>query len=122
MSELKNLPLAQLKPNPWNRTVFDPAALNELAANIKAEGVREPLKVRPIEKSPRPPFSKGESVEESRSEGSPSLEKRAGEIYQISSGHRRWLAAQKAGLTEVPCLIEDLSDEQVAEDNVTLNV
>ena len=35
---------------------------------------------------------------------------------------RRWLAAQKAGLKEAPCEVRSLTDEEVAEDNITLNI
>src|SRR6266702_2707551 len=91
---LQSIAIDQLKPNPWNRTVFDPDAMKELVASLKAVGVKEPLIVRPL------------------AEGG----------YQIASGNRRWLAAQKAGLTEVPCVIQNLPDEEVAADNITLNV
>jgi ParB/RepB/Spo0J family partition protein len=93
-SRFLNIPIEQVKPNPWNRTVFDAKALEELTADIKAIGIRERLVVRPL-----PDTS-----------------------YQISSGHRRWLAAQKAGLTEIPCEIRALTDEEVARDNIALNI
>jgi ParB family transcriptional regulator, chromosome partitioning protein len=92
--EVQSIPIDQLKPNPWNRTVFDPQAIDEITQSAKAGGIREPLLVRPL------------------AEGG----------FQIASGHRRWLAAQKAGLKEVPCLVQALADERVAEGNITLNV
>jgi ParB family chromosome partitioning protein len=88
------LPVDKLHPNPWNRTLFDPEPLTELTGNIKIMGVKEPLIVRPMP------------------DGS----------HQIASGNRRWLAAQAAGLKEVPCWIQPLTDEQVAEMNVVSNV
>ncbi len=88
------IPVHQLKPNPWNRTVFDPVAMEELVASIKAEGIEEPLIVRPS----------GEGR------------------FEIASGNRRWLAAQKAGLKEVPCIVRELPDKEVAEMNITVNV
>ncbi len=100
---VQSIPVTQLQPNPWNRTVFDPAALAELAKSIRAEGIREPLLVRLISSSP-------------------AASGRGSIMYQIASGNRRWLAAQKVGLEKVPCLVEQLSDEQVAEDNITMNI
>jgi ParB/RepB/Spo0J family partition protein len=91
---LQSVPIDQLHPNPWNRTVFDPDAMKDLVASIKAVGVKERLIVRPL------------------SEGG----------FQIASGHRRWMAAKEAGLTEVPCEVQPLSDDQVAEDNITINI
>lgn len=95
-AQIQRIPVDQLQPNPWNRTVFDPAALEELVASIRHEGIREALIVRPLNTTPA--------------------------RYQIASGNRRWLAAKKAGLAAVPCLVEALSDEQVAEDNITMNI
>lgn len=91
---VRYVPTDHIHPNPWNRTVFDPAALDELAKSIKAEGIREPLILRILGK----------------------------DRYEIASGNRRWLAAQKVGLKEAPCLVETLSDEQVAEDNIVMNI
>jgi ParB family chromosome partitioning protein len=94
VSPFQSLPIDQLHPNPWNRTVFDSEAMKDLVASIKAVGIKEPLIVRLLP------------------EGD----------YQIASGHRRWLAAKDAGLTEVPCWVQTLNDEQVAEDNITINI
>ena len=74
--------------------ILDADALNDLTASIKAGGIREPLIVRSLQ------------------EGG----------YQIASGHRRWLAAKAAGLNVVPCWVQGLSDEQVAELNITANI
>jgi ParB family chromosome partitioning protein len=87
------IPVGQLQPNPWNRTVFDPAQMQELVESIRSGGIKEPLIVR---------------------QGS--------EGYQIASGHRRWMAAKEAGLAEVPCYVQALTDDQVAEDNITINL
>lgn len=87
------LSVEQLKANPWNRTQFDPGAMQDLVNSIKAGGIREPLIVRAKEGG-----------------------------YEIASGNRRWLAAKEAGLKEVPCLVQDLSDQQVAEMNLVSNV
>ncbi len=88
------IPVTQIRPNPWNRTVFDPQGLEDLAASIRSEGIEEPLIVRKL----------GESQ------------------YELASGHRRWLASQKVGLKEVPCWVRNLPDKEVAELNVTANI
>lgn len=44
-----------------------------------------------------------------------------GEQYQIISGHHRWLAAQKAGLSEVPCWVKEMTDEQAYMELVLCN-
>ena len=81
------LPLTALKPNPGQpRRHFDEEALNELAASIKTQGIIQPLLVRPLP---------------------------GGDTYQIVAGERRWRAAQKAGLAQVPVYIRQLSDKEV---------
>ncbi|MBO9498356.1 MAG: ParB/RepB/Spo0J family partition protein [Novosphingobium sp.] len=66
------------------RRHFDEDALNELAASIAARGVIQPVIVRPW-----------------------------GEGYQLVAGERRWRAAQKAQLHEIPAIIRDLSERDV---------
>ena len=66
-----------------------PETLNELADSIKAQGVVQPILVRPL--SGRNP---GES-----------------QRYEIIAGERRWRAAQMAGLREIPAVIRDVPDE-----------
>ena len=79
------LATADLEPGPFQpRRVMDEAALDELADSLKHQGVLQPLLVRP----------------------NPALAGR----YQIIAGERRWRAAQRAGLHEVPVLIRALSD------------
>ncbi len=138
--DVRYVPNDEIYPNPWNRTVFDPVALEELARSIRVEGIREPLIVRPLN-SGRPELRPTrEAVDQSGSErnsmrvplaavpvsrfsGQPPHGSAASlEMYEIASGNRRWLAAQQVGLKELPCLIESLSDEQVAEDNIVMNI
>ena len=81
------LPISSLLPNPGQpRRHFDENALRELAASIKAQGIIQPLLVRPLASS---------------------------EAYQIVAGERRWRAAQMAGLDRVPVYIRELSDKEV---------
>jgi ParB family chromosome partitioning protein len=71
------------------RTRMDEGALNELAASIKAQGLMQPILVRPI--------------------GHNGVDR-----YEIIAGERRFRAAQMAGLTEVPVLVKDVDDQAAA--------
>ena len=70
------------------RTRMDEGALAELADSIRAQGIMQPILVRPIE------ATKGR--------------------YEIIAGERRFRAAQMAGLTEVPVLVREVTDEHAA--------
>lgn len=84
-SGVRALALDLLAPSPYQpRRAVDPASLDELAASIRARGVLQPLLARPH----------------------PDIPAR----YQIVAGERRWRAAQRAGLHEVPVLVRSLSD------------
>ena len=81
------LKLNDIEPNREQpRKKFDDDALSQLAASIAEHGVLQPLLVRPIP---------------------------AGG-YQLVAGERRWRASRIAGLTEVPVVIKEMSDEQAA--------
>ncbi len=78
------LAVGALQPGKYQpRTRMDPGSLEDLAASIKAQGLIQPISVRPV---------------------------RSGH-YEIIAGERRWRAAQIAGLTEVPVLIRDIPDD-----------
>lgn len=82
--ELKELPVEFVTRGKYQpRRDMHPDALEELAESIKAQGIMQPIVVRP--------------VSENR--------------YEIIAGERRWRAAQIAGLAEVPALIRDVPDE-----------
>ncbi|HQZ03788.1 MAG TPA: ParB/RepB/Spo0J family partition protein [Thauera sp.] len=82
--ELQMLPTIALQPGKYQpRTRMDPGSLEELAASIKAQGIMQPIMVRPV----------GE------------------DDYEIIAGERRWRASQIAGLAEVPCLVREIADE-----------
>ena len=78
------------------RVYFDEAKLDELTQSIKKNGVIQPIAVRP---------DKEESGK-----------------YEIIAGERRWLAAQKAGLHEVPIIILDLNDNEALEVAIVENI
>lgn len=76
-----------IDPNPEQpRTRFVEAALDELAASIRSNGIVQPIVVR-----------------------------RSGDRYQIVAGERRWRAAQRAGLRRVPVTLKEISDEKLLE-------
>jgi ParB family transcriptional regulator, chromosome partitioning protein len=78
--ELRELPIELIKPNPNQpRTKIDPESLAGLASSIEANGVVQPLLVRPL------------------ADGS----------YELIAGERRWRAATSAGLAKVPAVIRD---------------
>jgi ParB family chromosome partitioning protein len=84
------LPIAQLKPNPFQpRHTFDSESLEDLANSIREKGILQPILVRPV----------------------PGVENE----YQIVAGERRWRAAQKARLHEVPVVIKSLTDSEALE-------
>ena len=85
-SGLASLAVSTIEPLPGQpRRHFDEAALDELAASIAARGVIQPVIVRPL----------------------------AGGRYQLVAGERRWRAAQRAQLHEIPALVRELDERQV---------
>lgn len=85
-SGLSLLAIASIEPHPEQpRRHFDDAALDELAASISARGVIQPVIVRP----------------------------HGAGRYQLVAGERRWRAAQRAQLHEIPALIRDLGERDV---------
>lgn len=81
------LNILDIEPNKEQaRKQFDEAALSELADSIAQHGVLQPLLVRPI----------------------------IGGGYQLIAGERRWRASRIAGLTQVPVIIKELSDDEAA--------
>jgi ParB family chromosome partitioning protein len=82
--ELKNLPVDILQRGVYQpRIDMNPDALEELANSIRAQGVVQPIVVRPI----------------------------GGGKYEIIAGERRWRATQLAGLHEIPAVVRDVPDQ-----------
>ena len=83
---LQTVAISAISPLPGQpRTHFDDDALAELSASIAARGVIQPIIVRP----------------------------RGGGKYQLVAGERRWRAAQKARLHDIPAIVRDLDDREV---------
>ena len=82
--EPRSLPISRLKPNRFQpRSRFDESGLEELADSIRVQGIVQPLLVTPA----------------------------PGGDYVIVAGERRWRAAQRAGLAEVPVVVRTLDDD-----------
>ena len=93
---IRNVPVERITTNPHQpRMTFDEESLNELAASIREHGVLQPILVRPAAEP---------------------------QHYQLVAGERRWRAAQKAGLREVPALIETLDDDTALEISIIENL
>ncbi|MFV2055570.1 MAG: ParB/RepB/Spo0J family partition protein, partial [Thiohalomonadales bacterium] len=84
-SELRNLSVDLLQPGKYQpRTNMHNDSLEELADSIRAQGILQPIVVRPLSEPGR---------------------------YEIIAGERRWRAAQIAGLHDVPAIVRDVSDD-----------
>lgn len=84
---INKLPIHAIEPNPLQpRSVFDAVRLAELAQSIRANGIIQPLIVRKV-----------------------------GDQFHLIAGERRWRASKLAGLTEVPVVVQELSDNRVLE-------
>ncbi|KUM23123.1 chromosome partitioning protein ParB [Mesorhizobium loti] len=91
------VPIEFVSPNPKNpRRHFGDAELTDLAQSIREHGVVQPVVARP----------------------SPSQPGR----YEIIAGERRWRAAQRAGLTEIPLIVRDVNDRTALELAIIENV
>ena len=92
---LQHLEIKLLQPGKYQpRTSMDQASLMELAESIKAQGVMQPILVRPI----------------------------GADLYEIIAGERRWRAAQLAGLTQVPTIIREVPDESALAMSLIENI
>jgi len=91
------VPIEEIVPNPEQpRRHFDEEALDELAQSIREKGLLQPLIVRP------------------RADGTAR--------FEIVAGERRWRAAQRAQVHEVPVIVRDLDDREVLEVAIVENV
>jgi ParB family chromosome partitioning protein len=91
----REIPLDQIDHNPYQtRSAMNEEQLAELAASITANGVVQPVLVRPL----------------------------AGGRFQLIAGERRWRASQIAGKTTVPAILRQVSDEQAMEITIVENL
>ncbi len=91
----REIPIDQIDRNPFQtRQHMDEEQLEELAASIKANGVVQPILVRPL----------------------------ANGRFQLIAGERRWRASQKAGKETVPAILRQVSDEQAMEITIVENL
>ncbi len=91
---VKNIKLIDIEPNPAQaRKTFKEDSINELAESIKNYGVLQPIIVE-----------------------------NKGDYYRIIAGERRWRAAKKAGLEEIPCLIRDEDEQKNREISLIENI
>jgi ParB family transcriptional regulator, chromosome partitioning protein len=94
-SLLQELPVAAIEPNPNQpRVHFDEEALNELTESIRAVGVLQPILVRPLDDA----------------------------RYQLVAGERRWRAARRAGLAEIPAIVRTADDLSSVEHALVENL
>tara|TARA_B100000963_G_scaffold123925_1_gene108115 strand:- start:4920 stop:5771 length:852 start_codon:yes stop_codon:yes gene_type:complete len=97
IKQSNTVPISDLSRNPYQpRQNFSEEKLEELANSIKKNGIIQPIAVRP---------SKSENGK-----------------YEIIAGERRWLAAQRSGLHEIPVTILDLSDVESLEVAIVENI
>ncbi len=96
-TNINKVPIADLQRNKYQpRTLFDEEKLMELSSSIKENGIIQPIAVR--------------------------LNKYEPGKYEIIAGERRWLAAQKAGLNEIPVVVLDIDDQKSLEIAIVENV
>ncbi len=93
----RTVPVEMLRPGPFQpRRRFDGDAIESLAQSIREKGILQPLLVRRVPDGP--------------------------DGYEIVAGERRWRAAQRAQLHEVPVIVRDLSDQDALEIALVENV
>ena len=95
--QINKVAIADLQQNKYQpRNIFDEEKLKELSSSIKQNGIIQPIAVRPNKYEPGK--------------------------FEIVAGERRWLAAQKAGLNEVPVVVLNIDDQKSLEIAIVENV
>ncbi len=94
-SEINEVPLAQIEPNPFQpRQDWDPSELEELASSIRAMGIIQPVTLRAI----------------------------SANSYQLISGERRFRASKLAGLDKIPAYVRTAGDQEMLEMALVENI
>lgn len=96
LDQINNVPVKQIRAGDNDRTVFDADALHALAADIQANGLAQPITVRPIDD--------------------------ATYQFEIVAGERRFRAVSSLGWATIPAIIREYSDEQAAAIMLSENV
>lgn len=92
--QVRLIPLDAIDANPDQpRTVFEGGAIEELAQSIREDGVIQPILLKPL-----------------------------GSRYLLVAGERRWRASKMAGLSRIPAIIRDVSDEKILEIALVENI
>ncbi|HFI0420028.1 TPA: ParB/RepB/Spo0J family partition protein [Streptococcus suis] len=95
MEELRTIKISDIQPNPYQpRIHFDQNKLEELAQSIKENGLIQPIIVR----------------------------KSSVIGYELLAGERRWRASQLAGLTEIPAIVKELTDDDLLYQSIIENL
>ncbi|MDE2023541.1 MAG: ParB/RepB/Spo0J family partition protein [Gammaproteobacteria bacterium] len=101
LEELRDIPVDLIQPGKYQpRMHMNAESLQDLADSIKAQGLVQPIVVRPV----------GEHSMGARSPGGAGAQPAAERRYEIIAGERRWRAAQIAGLHRVPAVVRDVPD------------
>ena len=96
-TQTNKIPIADLERNKYQpRTIFDEEKLSELSSSIKENGVIQPIAVRPNKYEPGK--------------------------FEIVAGERRWMAAQRAGLNEVPVIVLNIDNQKSLEIAIVENI
>ena len=94
MTEIKEIEISKIEePREAIRSYFTKEALEELKESIDREGLLQPIIVRP-----------------------------SGDKYEIVAGHRRYLACKELGWEKIPCIVKELSDEEVLIQRIHENI
>jgi ParB family transcriptional regulator, chromosome partitioning protein len=120
MSELKTIAIKDIHPDPNQpRKFYDEPAMQELIASVKEKGVLQPILIRPIgtseayiKKDPAAPMG----IEIRRKAGY------NGPEFLLVCGERRYRAASEAGLSEIPTVIRNLTDDEALELQIIENL
>ena len=97
--QVMTCPIEQIKPGQWQpRRSFDELSIKSLADSIQEDGILQPLLVREVQ---------GEAEEAK---------------FELIAGERRWRAAQRAGVHQVPVIIKQVDDKQALEISLVENI
>lgn len=103
MEKIQEVSLNKIRPSAMNpRKTFDQESLQELADNIKRQGLLQPITIRPV----RDPLNKDRSVTP----------------YEVVCGERRYRAVKLNGSETIPCIIREMTDEDAFDAMITENL